>query len=357
MDGHVNSTLDPGDGSNWFDMQMTNIPFAYYEVIFYIGANDAQYGDGTGKIVFNGGAERAFKLKSGAFDGNFIEMVNGTTVGNYIVYQGVTRSSITGTNITLLVPPAQPVTTLAPTFTFSPLAAPATEVYLKIYRTDSGSDVIYATHRQTLVSTAYDFAVPIAAGKFTYKVTYGTRSGGIDSAPLATVSNLLCGDAFIIEGQSNAIATDNTAPNDLTTDPWIRTYGLTTGWGGAYSKGGERQLGLWGWYLAKRLTLYNNMPVCIINGAVGGTRIDQHMPNPTNHALPKGSDSIYANLYNPEHAGHRAGVELPLRACGLPDLLRLDRPAGRTGCLWHLPSLGFLGSQFEKGIFHHCSAQ
>jgi Carbohydrate esterase, sialic acid-specific acetylesterase len=43
------------------------------------------------------------------------------------------------------------------------------------------------------------------------------------------------------------------------------------------------------------------MPICIINAAVGGTRIDVHMPNPTNHALPLGAafgENSYANLFN-----------------------------------------------------------
>ena len=86
MDGHVNSTLDGTD--NLFDMEVTNIPFAAYDVIFYMGATLAQYGDGTGSIVFNGGAERAFTFQPGAFDGTFTEMVDETTPGNYIVYTG-----------------------------------------------------------------------------------------------------------------------------------------------------------------------------------------------------------------------------------------------------------------------------
>jgi hypothetical protein len=97
MGSGVNSTLNfsvsPGD--HLFDMEMTNIPFAVYDVIFYIRANDGQFGDGTGIIKFKGGADRAFKLKSGAFDGNFIEMVDTTTEGNYIVFKNVTGSSFT----------------------------------------------------------------------------------------------------------------------------------------------------------------------------------------------------------------------------------------------------------------------
>ncbi len=178
----------------------------------------------------------------------------------------------------------------------------ATDVYLKVYTTDTGADVLYATHRQTLAGGAYSFAAPIAAGKVTYKVTYGTTSGGNDSAPLATVTDLVCGDAFIIEGQSNALATDNSAPDDTTNNnKWVRTYGLSSRWGYGISKGNDLQLGLWGWYLANRLVASNNMPVCIFNGAIGGTRIDVHRPNPANHSLPLGAgygENSYADLYN-----------------------------------------------------------
>ena len=159
-------------------------------------------------------------------------------------------------------------------------------VFLKIYTTETGSDVPYSTLRQTLVGGAYAFTAPIAAGKATYKLVYGTTTGGVDTPVGSAVTNMVCGDAYIIDGQSNALATDNAAPNDPTTDPWIRTYGISRGWGYAISKGSEMQLGLWGWYLAKYLTATYNMPVCIINGAVGGTRIDQHQPNPADHTTP-----------------------------------------------------------------------
>ena len=87
--------LIPVTDTDLFDMEVTDIPFAVYDVIFYIGANQAQFGDGTGVIKFNGGAERAFTLKPGAFDGTFTEMVDATTQGNYIVFTGVTGSSFT----------------------------------------------------------------------------------------------------------------------------------------------------------------------------------------------------------------------------------------------------------------------
>ena len=78
-------------------------------------------------------------------------------------------------------------------------------VFLKIYTTDAG-DVLYASYSQALgTGGTYAFTAPIDAGKVTYKVVYGTTTGGSDTA-VATVTNLVCGDAYIIEGQSNAVA-------------------------------------------------------------------------------------------------------------------------------------------------------
>ena len=171
------------------------------------------------------------------------------------------------------------------------------EVFLKIYTTGSGPDVLYSELRQPLVGTTYAFTAPLAPGKVIYKAVYGTKStGGVDTV-VNTVSNLICGDAYLIEGQSNALSIDNDVPIDAA-DPWIRTYGYNGTWSNAVNKGGDIPIGVWGFIFAKRLLAEYNMPICIINGAVGGTRIDQHRPNPVNHALPLGSDSIYANLYN-----------------------------------------------------------
>ncbi|MCF7954780.1 MAG: DUF6288 domain-containing protein [Phycisphaerae bacterium] len=94
MDGHCNATYDPGDGSNIFDMVVSDIPYASYDVIFYMGCNAAQYLGGTANIVFNGGSEQDFTLTSGEFAG-FAEITNPVTPGNYIVFTGVTGSSFT----------------------------------------------------------------------------------------------------------------------------------------------------------------------------------------------------------------------------------------------------------------------
>ena len=173
-------------------------------------------------------------------------------------------------------------------------------VYLKVYTTDTGTDVPYGIiYRQTLgTGGSYAFSAAILGGKTTYKVVYGTTSsGGVDTI-VNTVANLVCGDAYILEGQSNAVATDS-LPGDATNSPWIRTYGQTTAaWGNAVRNGSDFWIGYWGFDLALTLSATYNMPICIINGAVGGTRIDQHQPNPADHTQPGSLYSIYATLLN-----------------------------------------------------------
>lgn len=176
------------------------------------------------------------------------------------------------------------------------------DVYLKVYRTPSGgAESLHATHRQALAAGAYDFTATLEAGLFTYRVVYGTRTGGVDT-DITTVNNLVCGDAFIIAGQSNAQATDNAEPQADDADPWVKTYNASLGWVPAYAKPTSpnwgSKIGFWGMKLARDLVTEHQIPVCIINGAVGGTRIDQHQPNPGDRTVGAGTYDIYANLLN-----------------------------------------------------------
>ncbi|MEI6655875.1 MAG: DUF2341 domain-containing protein, partial [Verrucomicrobiota bacterium] len=187
----------------------------------------------------------------------------------------------------------------------------ATAVFLKVYaKPDGGTETQYGTTlRQTLTGDgAYAFTVPIAAGLVKYKVEFGTTSGGIDTVT-ATVTDLVCGDAYIIDGQSNAVAYDYY--NQAATYPdlgnysstWIRTYG-ESGESGAPLNGAwgiakltvQPCIGVWGMALARNLLETYGIPICILNGAVGGTRIDQHQANPADHSAAGSRYSIYAKL-------------------------------------------------------------
>ena len=87
MDGHVNATEDPYDTTLIYNTEISDIPFAFYEVIVYMGGK-AHGGDLTGKYVINGGTEQTFLLMPDRFDGTFVEIVDDTVPGNYLTFTG-----------------------------------------------------------------------------------------------------------------------------------------------------------------------------------------------------------------------------------------------------------------------------
>ena len=164
------------------------------------------------------------------------------------------------------------------------LSETADSVFLKVY----ADDKIFKTESQKLnADSTYAFSVKLKPGLIKYKVEFGSKSGNRESV-LHTATNLVCGDAYIIEGQSNAVSMDWGRDKSEYSNEWIRSFGsiggdINKGWGNAVRReGGQWQLGYWGMDLARHLVENQKIAVCIINGAVGGTRIDQHMPNPAN---------------------------------------------------------------------------
>ena len=177
----------------------------------------------------------------------------------------------------------------------------ADAVFLKLYADDK---LIKTETQKPAADKAYAFTVKLKAGLIKYKVEFGTKSGGAEKL-VQTVSNLVCGDAYLIDGQSNALALDTGEQSPNVTSEWIRSYGGPGGrgdetnwvrdrfangkrenlWCSPFWRGpGKAALGWWGMELAKRLLASQKMPICIIQAAEGGTRIDEHMPNETDHA-------------------------------------------------------------------------
>jgi len=88
MDGGAAGTEDPYDESNFFDVTISNLPYESNDVIVYMLARSAQFGSGTGKLMLNNGVVREFSVISGEFAA-FMDMVDSTTPGNYLVLQDV----------------------------------------------------------------------------------------------------------------------------------------------------------------------------------------------------------------------------------------------------------------------------
>ena len=181
------------------------------------------------------------------------------------------------------------------------LAEAADSVFLKLYADDK---LIKIESAKPGADKAYAFAVKLKPGLIRYKVEFGTKIAGQETVR-QTVGNIVCGDAYIIEGQSNALATDTGEKSLPETNEWIRSYGRPPANANAApgnlwchpvwkaQRGEKAELGWWGMELAKRLLDSQKMPIFIINGAVGGTRIDQHQRSA---ADPTDPSTIYGRM-------------------------------------------------------------
>ncbi len=179
------------------------------------------------------------------------------------------------------------------------VAEAADSVFLKLYADDK---LVHTATQKLIDDKTYALTAKLKPGLIKYRVEFGSRVGGRETV-LHRVGNLVCGDAYLINGQSNAVATDFGKDDPAFRSEWIRTFGSMSGspkgvaiWGNAVhrSRDAEKlQIGYWGMELARRLVETHKIPLCLINGAVGGTRIDQHQRN---GADPVDMTTIYGRL-------------------------------------------------------------
>ncbi len=181
------------------------------------------------------------------------------------------------------------------------LSEAVSSVYLKVF----ADEQLYKTESTDLqADRKYALEVKLKPGLVKYRIEFGSKSGDSET-PLHRAANLICGDAYIINGQSNAEATDVGQTDPTTASDWIRSFGSPAGhpegarqklWSNAVvrdRKGAKAQIGYWGMELAQRLVASQKIPICIINGAVGGTRIEQHQRN---HLDPTDVNTLYGRL-------------------------------------------------------------
>ncbi|MEE8451572.1 MAG: DUF2341 domain-containing protein, partial [Thermoguttaceae bacterium] len=101
------------------------------------------------------------------------------------------------------------------------LAEAADIVYLKVFADGKP----YKQEEQiTAADGTYALSVKLKPGLISYRVEFGSRIGDRETL-LHTATNLVCGDAYIIQGQSNAEATQFGEDEQPYTSNWIRTRG------------------------------------------------------------------------------------------------------------------------------------
>jgi len=194
-------------------------------------------------------------------------------------------------------------------------SAGASTVELEITR----DGVTYATDSTpAVVGVDFSLSAEIDAGLWDHDVTV-SLSNGVQSAPVAVRHHVTCGDAILLQGQSNTVAGDywlEGLANDHQSH-WVRSFGsaslagadvpLDLAWGLADGEvyNGHASVGQWGLRMGEMLVAEHGIPLAILNGAVGGTAIALHQENVDEDNL----DTIYGRmLYRAREAGIADGA-------------------------------------------------
>jgi uncharacterized repeat protein (TIGR01451 family) len=162
----------------------------------------------------------------------------------------------------------------------------------------------------------FSFSSEITAelATYTFKV-YACRQR--DSSLVVERSRIVAGDVYLINGQSNASAN---APDYRFQSEYARTFGVFTPndnydnynprdtlW--ALSNQGLAIVGVWGTELQRRLIEQYGIPVCVINGASGGSSIEYNVIRNTSN--PADLSTTYGRLL---YRVSKAGVKNHIKA-------------------------------------------
>ncbi len=156
---------------------------------------------------------------------------------------------------------------------------------------------LYASEDCSLKNNQFLGDTRIDAGLHQFRFELLVNDGKKDSL-IALADSVVCGDAYIITGQSNSHASSIYSNYSST---WCRSFGVKTGyeayndddkkvrWGRAtgncegLEKGGgwfmknKFGVGAWGMELMRLIVEKHKVPVCFINGGSGSSSIEQNM--------------------------------------------------------------------------------
>ncbi|MBC8329379.1 MAG: hypothetical protein H8E31_11600 [Planctomycetes bacterium] len=158
-------------------------------------------------------------------------------------------------------------------------------------------------------------------------------SGASAETVVAVRDGLLSGEVLLIQGQSNAQAADGHGEGlaNQSQRPWGRSFGSNSldpasvaadrNWRMAEGQrgSGPAAVGAWGLRLGQLLADRQGVPIAILNGSRGGTRIDEHLRAPLD---PEDLDTLYGRLlYRADRGGVRQAVTAILWLQGEADRL------------------------------------
>jgi len=175
--------------------------------------------------------------------------------------------------------------------------------YLEVFKNESRVAHLSQPVLYSLGHALISFYPKIHAEMAEYSFKLHLKNGKIDTT-VAREDGIVCGDAYIIAGQSNAVALSygSTYINE-----YVRSFGSLTGynfdtpddtaWGYAngnyYSNKGISFIGGIGLKLAENLIKKYKIPLCIINGAVTGGPIEANLRNDSD---PTDPSTVYGRM-------------------------------------------------------------
>ena len=158
-------------------------------------------------------------------------------------------------------------------------------------------DVVQATQATPLCAVAplefaFDVPVPAALQAFTVRISL---VGGGQVVEVARVDDLVAGDLYLVNGQSNAAANPQSGVSNENQGPFVRSFGTRTD-DGAVADGdrswhladgdggaGPGSVGQWAIRMGAQLATTHGIPVGILNGARGGMPIEHFQRNDADH--------------------------------------------------------------------------
>ncbi|GAB3769267.1 hypothetical protein GCM10028818_05080 [Spirosoma horti] len=175
----------------------------------------------------------------------------------------------------------------------------------------------YQYARTAVDSTTGRFAfkpiIKAELSQYSFQVFVHRATPG-DSVQVAIRDSIVCGDVFLIMGQSNAVGRFN---ENAYKSEFCRTFGVNNG-AVAYNPADtawcltnttEGANTLWGVELQRYIKEQNGIPTAVINGAVGSTDINSHAIRDANQ--PASMNSLYGRLY---YRASKAGVAAQVKA-------------------------------------------
>ncbi len=191
----------------------------------------------------------------------------------------------------------------------------ATQVRVEVLRAGEPVDAVISE------DAAFTIEVELEAARSPFELRVAWNDGGEFWRPVTAFPDLLCGDVFLVDGQSNAVALDyhNQRLGDLDRSPFVRSFGsqvrdasvaddarfVEAVADAGYTHG---SIGQWALRLANVISEAEQIPILVINGASGGTRVAEHQRN---DAVPEDLTTIYGRLL---WRARRAGVADDVRA-------------------------------------------